>query len=131
MINEGNAGKPHNCVETPHATVDYTITTPKSHFLKKIITRTATKNTDSEDHSQEKTLRKTISNPDLSKIAQTLQTGGVNNDSKRLESRRAHEQLEFDEMFFYYFENILSQVLDKMKNSKSFKNRDRAQSYYT
>lgn len=125
------SGRSRDCVETPHSTIDYTITTPKSHFMKKIITRTATKDPPFEDQLEEKCLRKTISNPDMRKLNNSLHSEIHKKEPKRLEMRRNHDQLEYDEMFFYYFENILSQVLDKLQNSKSSKNRDRTQSYYS
>jgi len=132
MLQKGisNSGKPRNCVETPHHTVDYTITTPKSHFMKKVINRTATKVQLAEGQMEGNLIRKTISNPDLRKLAQSPLSDDHGKDGKKLETRRNNEQHEYDEMFFYYFENILSQVLDKLQNSKSIKNRDRAQSYF-
>lgn len=128
---KGTSGKSQDFVSTPQPTIDYTITTPKTHFIKKVITRTATKVSPYEYQIAEKDLRKTISNPDLRNVNRSPQKDIYGKDQKRLEARRNHEQLEYDEMFFYYYENILSQVLDKVRHSKIGKNRDRTQSYYS
>lgn len=70
----------------------------------------------------QKRLRKTISNPNLRSSPKS-----AGSDSKS--DTKKHE--EYDEMFFYYYENILQQVLDKLCLSKSHKNRDRTQSFYS
>jgi hypothetical protein len=87
----------------------------------KIFHRTATKESPTL-LEEPKRLRKTISNPDL-RASPKLSTPSSKAHSEKYE--------DYDEMFFYYYENILQQVLDKIYRSKAHKNRDRTQSFYS